>query len=199
MVAAWDFDGTTLTLKWKCLADDSASSAERSHQIRVMDVDGNGKDKFAAGNHLLNSDCTLGYVIDGASHGDRFHIGRFHPARSGLQGFGIQQSELGVWSNFPWYYYAVVSGTQLITGRHLDYTPSTSADEALWDVGRGTAADIDPRCPGYEFWGSLSDLTLPADGVWNVSGSRISTKVPSVNFRIWWDGDAGAESCLTAP
>ncbi len=193
MVAAWDFDGTTLTQKWKWLADASGTTAERSHQIRVVDVDGDGKDEFAAGNYLLNSDGTLRYVIDGAGHGDRFHIGKFDPSLAGLQGFGIQQSELSIWSKFPWYYYDAVTGKRLTTGKHLDYTPSTAADEALWDVGRGTAADIDPRHPGYEFWGALSDLTLPAAGVWNVDGTRVSTKVPSVNFRIWWDGDVGAE------
>jgi rhamnogalacturonan endolyase len=193
MVVAWDFDGKTLSQKWKWLADASGTTAERSHQIRVVDVDGDGKDEFAAGNYLLNSDGTLRYVIDGAGHGDRFHIGKFDPSRTGLQGFGIQQSELNVWSKFPWYYYDAVTGTRLTTGKHLDYTPSTAADEALWDVGRGTAADIDPRHPGYEFWGALSDLTLPAAGVWNVDGTKVSTKVPSVNFRIWWDGDVGAE------
>lgn len=193
MVVAWDFDGKTLAQKWKWRADDSGTTAERSHQIRVMDVDGDGKDEFAAGNYLLNSDGSLRYVIDGAGHGDRFHIGKFDPSRTGLQGFGIQQSELNIWSKFPWYYYDATSGTRLITGKHLDYTPSTAADETLWDVGRGTAADIDPRHPGYEFWGALSDLTLPAAGVWNINGTRVSTKVPSVNFRIWWDGDVGAE------
>jgi len=189
IVAAWDFDGAKLSLRWKWRADDSGTTAERSHQIRVVDVDGDGKDEFAAGNYLLNSDGSLRYVIDGAGHGDRFHIGKFDPKRAGLQGFGIQQSELNIWSKFPWYYYDAVTGARLITGAH----PAVTPDEKLWDVGRGTVADIDPRHPGYEFWGAVSDLNLPAAGVYNIQGERISTKVPSVNFRVWWDGDVGSE------
>ena len=51
------------------------------------------------------------------------------------------------------------------------------------DVGRGLAADIDSRHRGFEFWSSLSDT------VYNIKGQAISTKKPSVNFRVYWDGD----------
>lgn len=191
MVAAWDFDGKRLTNRWKWFADNAtglATAPERFHQIRVVDLDGDGKDEFIGGNYALNADGTLRYVIDGVGHGDRFHIGDFDPSRPGLEGFGIQQSELGVWSKFPWYYYDASSGTRLISGQHPAYTSETA-----YDVARGTVADIDPRHPGYEFWTSLTDPSLPSSGLFNIKGERLTYKAPGANFRIWWDGDEGSE------
>ncbi|MFF7880765.1 hypothetical protein ACH40F_09225 [Streptomyces sp. NPDC020794] len=66
-------------------------------------------------------------------------------------------------------------------------------DIAGLDVGRGSAADIVPGHPGYEYWTSTADVTRPGAGVFNVRDGKISTTTPSVNFRIWWDGDKGAE------
>jgi hypothetical protein len=68
------------------------------------------------------------------------------------------------------------------------------------DVNRGTAGDVDPTSPGYEFWSA-------ATGIYNVDGSKqlkpgngtagtgINQYDPAVNFRIWWDGDVLSE-CL---
>src|SRR5262249_9709559 len=50
------------------------------------------------------------------------------------------------------------------------------------DVGRGMAADIDPRHPGAEFWGG-------SEGLRNCMGDRIGRAPRSVNMAIWWDGD----------
>jgi len=67
------------------------------------------------------------------------------------------------------------------------YDPGSGA--ILWsvlpgvDVGRGLAADIDPRYPGYEFWGSSSV------GLVDVAGLRISDSPSSTNFAVWWDAD----------
>jgi rhamnogalacturonan endolyase len=61
--------------------------------------------------------------------------------------------------------------------------------EILWgvlpggDVGRGLAADIDPRHRGYEFWGA------PEAGLLNVRGERIGDAPRSANFALWWDAD----------
>jgi rhamnogalacturonan endolyase len=50
-------------------------------------------------------------------------------------------------------------------------------------VGRGVCYDIDPAYPGAECWASRG-------GLWNVSGTQISTNRPgSMNFASWWDGD----------
>ena len=51
------------------------------------------------------------------------------------------------------------------------------------DVGRGMAADIDPRHPGYEFWGAASV------GLVDGEGQRIADAPSSVNHAVWWDAD----------
>jgi rhamnogalacturonan endolyase len=62
--------------------------------------------------------------------------------------------------------------------------------EILWshlpggDVGRGLAADIDPRHPGYEFWSNVATV-----GLLDVKGRRISASPASANFAVWWDAD----------
>jgi len=184
----WDFNGTDLKPRWKYVVPDN-SPATSFHQIRTVDVDQDGKDEIADGNYVVNSDGTLRYVVDGAIHGDRFDIADLDPDRPGLEGFAIQQSELGIVSNFPWYYYDADTGARLVTGVH---PANPTSDEDL-DVGRGTAADIDPGHPGYEYWTSTADVTRPGAGVFNVQDGKVSTTTPSVNFRIWWDGDQGSE------
>lgn len=47
--------------------------------------------------------------------------------------------------------------------------------------------------PGYEYWTSTADVTAPGAGVYNVQDGKVSTTMPSVNFRIWWDGDETSE------
>ena len=51
------------------------------------------------------------------------------------------------------------------------------------DVGRGLAADIDPRHRGDEFW------TNAPVGVLDARGARIADAPQSVNFAVWWDAD----------
>ncbi|KUN80879.1 hypothetical protein [Streptomyces griseoruber] len=184
----WDYDGTDLSRRWKYVVD-PASGATSFHQIRTVDVDQDGRDEIADGNYVVNSDGTLRYVVDGAIHGDRFDIADLDPDRPGLEGFAIQQSELGVVSDFPWYYYDADTGERLATGVH----PANPASDADLDVGRGNAADIDPGHRGYEYWTSTADVTRPGAGVFNVRDGKLSTTTPSVNFRIWWDGDKASE------
>ncbi|WP_346779789.1 hypothetical protein [Streptomyces sp. S3(2020)] len=185
----WDFNGTELSPRWKYVVP-AASGATSFHQIRTVDVDLDGKDEIADGNYVVNSDGTLRYVVDGAGHGDRFHIADLDPDRPGLEGFAIQQAELGVVPNFPWYYYDADTGERLLTGQH----PADWVNDTDIDVGRGSTGDIDPDHPGYEYWTSTADVTAPGAGVRNVQDGKVSTTTPSVNFRIWWDGDKASEN-----
>ena len=95
------------------------------------------------------------------------------PSRPGLEVFGVHESE----------------GNTLTLG-----TPGMALYDALdgqviWsfvpgqDVGRGMAADIDPRTPGYEFWGAT------AVGLLDGQGNRVADVPASVNHAVWWDAD----------
>ena len=54
------------------------------------------------------------------------------------------------------------------------------------DVGRGMAADIDPRYEGAEVWAN--------GGLYTAKGVKIGNTLPSsTNFGIWWDGDLQRE------
>lgn len=168
IICAYDWVDNSLKLKWKWIRDEN-SKAEYFHQIRIIDVDRDGKDDICAGNFVINSYGNLLYIIDSTVHGDRFYITDINPDRRGLEGFAIQQTENGIYSNFSWYYYDASIGKILFKSNVKD------------DVGRGIVANVDPRYRGYEFWAN--------EGIYNSKGEKISNNIPPVNLRIWWDGD----------
>lgn len=169
MICAWDFDGASLTQKWKWLR--GSQNCSDGHNLRIMDVDGDGMDEVGHIGFMLDSDGTLLYNLTdtgGVVHGDRWHIGKFDPARPGLQGYGIQQSNP---SGLREYYYD--AGTGQILWSYVG---------AVTDMGRGDAGDMDPRYPGCEVW--------CFDGVWSGPGGfQITADRPWPCLRLWWDGD----------
>lgn len=171
----WDYRGGELTERWKYLRGNQGGAADY-HQIRLVDVDGDGRDELADGGYVVDDDGRYLYGVPGAVHGDRFHIGDLDPDRPGLEGFGIQQDNA---SGLLFYYYDAATGEVL---RAHTGTPG--------DMARGTAADLDPRHRGYEYWTfagtfNVQDLT---------SGPLVNDPdTPWPNFRIWWDGDALSE------
>ncbi|HYO09279.1 MAG TPA: hypothetical protein VER17_09925 [Tepidisphaeraceae bacterium] len=177
--AAWDFNGTAITQKWKLLmgaGTSNASGTHAFHQMRVVDVDGDGIDEVCPGNYAINANGTIRYKLTGVVHGDRFHIGKFDPNRPGLQGYGIQQNNA---SGLLEYYYDATTGEILWT--HYG---------TVQDVGRGAAGDLDPNVPGYE--------VFSFQGIYNgPTNTRLTRdtgdKTPWPNQRIWWDGDLTSE------
>ncbi|MGS2648258.1 rhamnogalacturonan lyase family protein [Streptosporangium sp. LJ11] len=176
MMAAWRFDGSTLTQQWKWLRGNQ--NAPDGHNTRIIDVDGDGRDEVAEIGFVLNGDGTLRYSLGpaGVVHGDRFHIAKMDPSRPGLQGYGVQQVNP---SGLREYYYDARNGS--IIWRHVE--------SGTADVGRGMAGDIDPRHPGMEVW-SFS-------GLYNAPANRLAE--PNTSLRpwpqmgLWWDGDLTME------
>lgn len=166
IISAFDYSRNKLTLRWKKVNQDGAEF----HQIRILDLNADGKDEIHFGGWALGSNGQTLYTLAKVVHGDRFQVGDLDPARPGLEEYGIQQAENGHTDEFPWFYADATTGQIIRVG-----SPPA-------DIGRGTAADIDPRYPGYELWCS-------AGGVYNVQGQEISAATPSVNYKIWWDGD----------
>ena len=103
-------------------------------------------------------------------HGDAQHTSDLDPTRPGLEIWSIHENE-----NAP----PDFVGTELRDAR---------TGEILFvgvrgqDVGRGMAADIDPRHLGYEMWGGDRRL-------YNAKGEPIGPRPRSQNMAIWWDGD----------
>ncbi len=174
VLAAWDWRDGKLTQRWIFDSNDGTPGNEKyrnqgNHGLSIADVDGDGKDDIVYGACTIGSD-GKGLYSTGLGHGDALHVSDLDPARPGLEVFAIHENTRHE------------HGTNLRDAR---------TGVILWskqspDVGRGLAADIDPRHPGYETWASGAGLR----GLWNIKGEPISERKPrSCNFKIWWDGD----------
>lgn len=176
-VTAWDWNGSTLTEKW--IFDVTGKGIPSGHQIKIFDLDGDGKDEIVPQAYAIEEDGTLKYnLLDQAiDHGDRFAIGDLDPHRPGLEMYGIQQgySKLGI----MWYYCDAKTGKVLLS----------QSNPGNPDMGRGMAGDFDPRYDGFELYTFVGKL-------YNVSGAATSTAEPDSypNMRMWWDGDLGSEN-----
>jgi hypothetical protein len=169
-VQTYAFDGVNLTRLWKW--NRNSTNAPDGHQFRIIDVNGDGKDEYCEIGFCLNSNGTLRYSLNdtgGVVHGDRFHIGDFDPDRPGLEGYGIQQDNPSLLYDF---YYDANTGQML--WQHFS--------SSLVDVGRGVAADIDPRYRGFETWAF--------NGTWNApSNLQVATTTPYPQLSMQWDSD----------
>ncbi len=182
VLAAWDWRGGALTSRWVFdsgssfgpfpYADASPFSGMGNHNLSIADVDDDGRDEIVYGSMVVDDDGT-GRFSTGLRHGDALHVSDLDPVRPGLEVFGVHESE----------------GQTVSLGTPGMAMYDARTGEIVWrqlpgvDVGRGLAADIDPRYPGYEFWGPA------ASGLLDVHGQRIGNAPSSVNFAVWWDAD----------
>ncbi|MBC8081870.1 MAG: T9SS type A sorting domain-containing protein [Hymenobacter sp.] len=172
---AWDWRNGQFTRRWTFDSDASGNRAyagQGNHQLTTGDVDGDGKDEVINGASTINDDGT-GQYSTGFGHGDALHMSDLNPDRPGQEIWQCQESPSSYRGN----------GLQMRdarTGQLLWGVPATG------DVGRALTADIDPRYKGAECWGS-------AGGLYTCTGTQISTRKPSSNFAIWWDGDLSRE------
>ncbi len=176
VLAAWDWRGGQLTSRWVFDSKDGKSpfSGMGNHGLSVNDVDGDGRDEIVYGAMVVD-DNGQGLYSTGLRHGDALHVSDFDPARPGLEAWGVHENEEKVagHENGPGAaLYAAGSGQLLFVK-----LPGQ-------DVGRGLAADIDPRHPGAELWTNVAEL-----GLLSCQGERIGPAPRSVNFGLWWDGD----------
>lgn len=170
-VWALDFDGKELKEVWFSENKTSGKGlwGEGAHGISVADVDGDGCDEIIYGAASLDHDGSLLYRT-GGGHGDALHVTHMLPEREGLQVFMPHEEKS---ASYPF-------DTELRdarTGEILYMKPQSGND-----IGRGIAANCSALYPGHEYW-AASDA-----GVYN-HGTQIANNRPSINFRIYWDGD----------
>ncbi|WP_341405085.1 rhamnogalacturonan lyase family protein [Luteolibacter soli] len=177
VITAWDWRNNSLTQRWSWV-DDGAIHSPEGHQIRIADVDNDGKDEFVDIGYVLDDNGTQLFNIPEVVHGDRFHLTDIDPDRPGLENFIIQQN----------------NGTGLATEL---YSAGTGAIIKKWyaggvvDVGRGVAGDFDPNVKGCEFFSTQA-------GVYDCKGNNLGyANQPFPPEAIWWDGDLVREFVST--
>ena len=184
MTAAFGYDESgTFKMHWRYKNEKMFENRKEykngyaeAHQIRVADVDYDGKDEVLHMGYALNGDGSLRYHVDEIVHGDRWFVGSFCNGNNGkeMYGYGIQQNnQFGL----------------------LEYSYNASTGELLWtnyakegtmDVGRGNVGDIDPRSDGFEMWSF--------QGLYSCSGKRLGDGALYPCLRLWWDGDLLSEA-----
>lgn len=170
-VAAYDFDGKDLKLRWLHKSEDPGEGlfGEGNHSLATGDIDGDGFDEIVYGAGALNHDGTLRYRT-GLGHGDAHHLSDMDPDRPGLEYWGVHEHKDAKYTDD----FRANDGT-VIWG-----TPQPNPGV---DNGRGMAADVDPNHRGFEMWSSKGG------GMYTVKHEKLGTPAVSQNFRIYFDGD----------
>ncbi len=168
---AYTYENGDFVQQWKA----GAYGAE-AHQIRVADVNYDGKDEVLHMGYALNGDGSLRYTVDNVVHGDRWYVGSFCNANNGneMYGYGIQQDNA---NGLLEYFYNASTG-ELIWEHY--------AAEGTADVARGNIGDIDPNYEGLEVWSF--------QGLYSMDNQLISSTYMYPVFRLFWDGDIFSES-----
>jgi len=169
-LAAYDLTNGKLVQRW--FYDSGTTSGvgaygQGNHNLSVADVDNDGKDEIIYGASAINDDGKLLYRT-GLGHGDAMHLSDLDPDIAGLEVWEVHE-EIG-----SAYGYELHNAA---TGKILWGTKTGS------DNGRGCSADIDGAKRGHEMWSSSGP------NVYTCKGESLSSSKPSVNFRIYWDGD----------
>ncbi len=170
---AWDWKDGKLSRVWSFSSSDAGHSGyagQGNHNLRVGDVDGDGKDEIIYGACCID-DNGKGLYTTGLGHGDAIHFSDLDPDHPGLEVMDVHE------------HYPCRAGLEFRdakSGKLLWGVPSNG------DVGRGMAADIDPRHKGAEMWAFGGGI----EGLFTCKGEKINPSAPrSCDFAIWWDGD----------
>ena len=150
--------------------------ANGNHNMSIGDVDGDGKDEIIWGSAALDDDGKMLYAV-GYGHGDAIHLADLDPDRPGLELFDVHEEK----GDYAWDIHDAATGEIIWKGGQKGQ-----------DNGRGLAADIVGDDRGQEFWssyGGFNSASRNRNPFNALTGKEAGSKVPSMNFRIYWDGD----------
>ncbi|MBM6993076.1 MAG: rhamnogalacturonan lyase [Prevotella sp.] len=195
-LAAWNWDGRDLKLHWYFDTDPQKEQKELlsrlhltnkgkaeyagqgNHNLRVADVDGDGKDEITYGAMCVDHDGSPLYNTK-MGHGDALHLVA-EPVTNKLYIWDPHENRR--------------DGSDLrdaATGQVI------FQQKAKFDVGRAMAADIDSTQYGVEVWSANVPLTSPfsktaqrneQNGEVDYSDINRGIRHLSCNFSIWWQG-----------
>ena len=149
-------------------SDSYTAYGQGNHNLSVADVDGDGCDEIIYGAATIDNDGNLLYST-GLGHGDALHVADLIPSRPGYEVLRCCETS-------P--YGLEIHDAQ--TGAKIFH------QQASKDTGRCIAANVSDQYDGYEFWGSTGNpIRETASG----NFENFSNITPSMNFRIFWDGD----------
>jgi fibronectin type 3 domain-containing protein len=176
VLAAYDWREGELTQRWVFDSDDPGNGAfagQGNHQLSVADIDADSRDEIIFGQMAVDDDGTGMYSL-GFGTGDAMHVSDLDPSRPGFEVFGVHES-----ASSPYGFAFRDAATGEVLWGEL----------AGFDVGRGTAGDIDPRYSGAEGWAVDGAFNSPTGWLYSAAGDLISRTIPPANHMIWWDGD----------
>ena len=168
-VWAVDFDGEKLTERWLHASDKKGEGiyGQGTHSLSIADVDADGFDEIIIGSGAVDHDGSFLHST-GGGHGDALHVGDFVLENEGLEVYMPHEDTSGLYAT---------TLRDARTGKIL-YSQANPKK----DIGRGLIANVSSKFQGYEYWSTL-------DGNVMNGGEVVGTNRPSVNFRIYWDGD----------
>ena len=174
VLTAWDWNGRNLTRRWQFDSwkepwKSSGYSGQGNHNLRVADVDFDGKDEIIYGQMAVDDD-GKGLYTTRLGHGDAINLIQLTPETRGLQ----------VWT-------CLESGEHGLCLREAGTGKILHRVKSFRDTPRAVAADIDPDFPGTEFWGPVHEGFYTAD--LESRGKHHKNRWPGQSFLVWWSGD----------
>ena len=174
VLTAWDWNGKTLSRRWQFDSwkepwKSAGYSGQGNHNLRVADVDFDGKDEIIYGQMVVDDD-GKGLYTTRLGHGDAINLIQLTPETRGLQ----------VWT-------CLEAGDHGLCLRDAGTGKILHRATSFRDTPRAVAGDIDPSLPGTEIWGPW------LEGFYSADLARQSNPHkghgPGYSFLVWWRGD----------